>query len=115
MRCFHEPFRLDVLIRRFDETFWLDVWWDSLMRRFDEMFQLKFCRDILIAFKDFWQPVMTIDDLWYGDDANGMQCYQKCPNLGFSPNLDLCTEIFLICYDFSYQDQHWDYGFHSWN
>ena len=35
-----------------------------------------------------------------------MQCYQKCPNFGFSPNSDLCTEIVLIWYDFSYQDQH---------
>ena len=24
------------------------------------------------------------------------QCYQKCPNFGFSPNSDLCTEIVLI-------------------
>ena len=35
-----------------------------------------------------------------------LQCYQKCPNFGFSPNLDLSTEIVLIWYDFSYQDQH---------
>ena len=34
------------------------------------------------------------------------QCYKKCPNFGFSPNSDLCTEIVLIWYDFSYQDQH---------
>ena len=34
------------------------------------------------------------------------KCYQKCPNFGFSPNSDLCTEIVLIWYDFSYQDQH---------
>ena len=39
-----------------------------------------------------------------------VQCYQKCPNFGFCPNSDLCTEIVLIWYDFSYQDQHWDYG-----
>ena len=37
---------------------------------------------------------------------NQQQCYQKCPNFGFSPNSDLCTEIVLIWYDFSYQDQH---------
>ena len=55
---------------------------------------------------------------WQGPFSNppassswwSIQCYQKCPNFGFSPNSDLCTEIVLIWYDLSYQDQHWDSG-----
>ena len=44
------------------------------------------------------------------EGGGGRQCYQKCPNFGFSPNSDLCTEIVLIWYDLSYQDEHGDYG-----
>ena len=46
----------DILMRYFDETFWQDI----LMRHIDGL----------------WKPLMTCNDLWYGDDFIGMALWQ---------------------------------------
>ena len=83
MRHFDETSWWNILMRHFDETFWggilKDILQDILMRHFNETLWW----DILIAFEELSCPVITYDDLWYGDDVNGIALRQFWLSLGY--------------------------------
>ena len=68
-------------MRHFDEAFWQDIF----MRHFYEIFG----RDILTRhIYDLWKILMTCNDLWYGDDFNGMALWQFWLSLVLNSTLD---------------------------
>ena len=110
MRYFDETFGWDiymrpfgeVFMRHFDQTFWWELILYILIIYLHETFSYQhfddtFCRDtsmrhidetpcceISIAFEKLWLPVMTFDNLWYGDDVHGMALWQFWLSLVFN-------------------------------
>ena len=66
-----------ILMRHFDEIFWWDIpkrhsdetlGWNILMTHIDKTHWW----ETWMAFEKLWWHLMTLDDLWYGNDVNGM-------------------------------------------
>ena len=84
-------------MRHFDDTFWFvrDVLRDILRYIMIQHDDEKLWWDILMALEELWWPVMTFDDLWYGDNVNGMALWQFWLSLVIL-TINLISLIFLL-------------------